>query len=76
MTADFPPRTWTRGIWKWWYRQTRISRRETDKAFMDTVLFGCGFTRVSPRRITHVPYHAAVDMGLTPTMKNDGFTYE
>lgn len=63
-------------MWLTYHRQLRINRRECDKAFMDTVLFGCGFTRVSPGGITHIPYETAVYMSLTPTFRMDGPTYE
>jgi hypothetical protein len=53
----FPPRTWTRGIWKWYYRQSRICARESAKAFTDAVCFGAGFTRIDANGIEHVPYN-------------------
>jgi hypothetical protein len=49
-----PARAW----WKWWWRQQRIIRRETTKAWMDAMIFGTGFTQVSPDipdGIRHIP---------------------
>jgi len=36
-----------RAIWKWYYRQLRIIRRETAKANTDAMIFGTGFVRIS-----------------------------
>ena len=45
--------------WKIWYRQLRIVRRESHKAFMDMMVYGTGFTEIGhdiPDLIRHVPY--------------------
>lgn len=36
-----------RQLWKWYYRQLRIVRRESWKATMDTMIYGVGFVRVT-----------------------------
>lgn len=33
--------------WKWYYRQLRIVRRESTQAWMDTLIFGTGYVRVT-----------------------------
>lgn len=50
------PRTWTRPMWKFWYRHLRIGRRESYKAFTDAVIHGIGFTRIDVDGIHHVPH--------------------
>ena len=57
MNMSFPPRTWTRPLWHWWYRELRIARRESDKSLMDAVIFGIGFTRVTADGVNHVSYN-------------------
>ena len=37
------PRTWTKAMWLWFYRLTRISVREQEKASIDMLLFGSSF---------------------------------
>jgi hypothetical protein len=47
-----------RAAWKFWWRQQRIIRRESNKAATDTVLFGSGFVEIGPDvpdLIRHVP---------------------
>lgn len=34
-------------VWKWYYRQLRIIRRETIKAHFDMMIYGTGFVRIS-----------------------------
>lgn len=36
-----------RQIWKWYYRQMRIVRRETAKASIDCLIYGTGFVRIT-----------------------------
>lgn len=36
-----------RQVWKWYYRQLRIARREAWKASLDCMIYGTGFVRVS-----------------------------
>ena len=60
---NFPPRTWPRAVWKWYYRQSRISARESEKAFIDAVIYGAGFTRIDASGIKHVPYNEALKTG-------------
>lgn len=57
---SFPPRTWTRGMWRWWYREQRIQARESMKAVMDVVLYGAGFVRIGATGVHHVPYHEVI----------------
>lgn len=35
----------TRAAWRAFYRAMRITRRESEKAFMDAVVFGTGWTK-------------------------------
>lgn len=37
----------SRQLWKWYYRQLRIARREAWKATMDCMIYGVGYVRVS-----------------------------
>lgn len=37
------PRSWNRGLWKWFYRLNRVHLRELEKAEIDKMLFGTGF---------------------------------
>ena len=55
-TQPWPPRTWTRGIWRWWHRQQRLNAHEYVKAFSDALLNGCGFMRYDESGTHHVPY--------------------
>lgn len=44
--------------WKLWWRQLRIIRRETTKAWEDQMLFGTGYTQIGPDvpdGIRHIP---------------------
>lgn len=48
----------TRDQWKKTWRQLRICRRESNKAAMDTLLFGSGFVKIGPNvpdLIQHIP---------------------
>lgn len=36
-----------RVVWKWYYRQLRIVRREGRKALMDAAVYGTGFYQIS-----------------------------
>lgn len=40
-------RTMPRWLWRWFYRQHRIIRRETNKAAVDALIFGIGYVRTS-----------------------------
>lgn len=37
-----------RALWKWYWRQVRIIRRECRKAEIDSLLYGTGFCLVGP----------------------------
>jgi hypothetical protein len=44
--------------WKLYWRQLRIIRRETQKAYMDCLIYGTGFTHIGPDvpgGIRHIP---------------------
>jgi len=50
--------TSVRAFWYLWYRQLRIVRRESWKAYEDMVLFGTGFVKIGediPDLIRHIP---------------------
>lgn len=62
------PLTAPRAYWKAAYRLIRINRRESRKAFMDTLLFGTGFVEYQPNGETrHIPIEQ-VRVGI-PAMK-------
>lgn len=48
-------RLMTRDQWKVVWRLLRVSRRESAKAALDTMLHGIGCTYVGPDGIRHVP---------------------
>lgn len=51
------PRSLNRAQWKFLYRQYRIVRRETLKASMDMVIYGCGIVEIGehiPDGIRHI----------------------
>ena len=37
------PRTTTKAEWKWFYRLSRVTARESEKVQLDMMLFGTGF---------------------------------
>ena len=41
-------------IWKLYYRQMRILRRETGKVMVDMLLYGIGLARIDGRGVRHV----------------------
>ena len=50
------PRTTTRAMWKFIYRLYRISAREAEKAYMDTVIYGTGVVKFDEGEPRHIPY--------------------
>ena len=57
MITDIP-RSTPRQVWKSIYRQYRIVRRESNKAFLDMVIYGSGAVRTASDvsdGIAHVP---------------------
>jgi hypothetical protein len=54
--SDFPPRSWSRSIWRWYWRQSRIAARESTKTMQDLIIYGAGFCRIDADGVTHVPY--------------------
>ena len=44
----------TKAVWKWYYRQLRIARRECFKAHWDMLIYGIGFVRIKDGYINHV----------------------
>lgn len=59
--AEFPPRTWDRGMWRWYHRQSRICARESAKVLADAVIYGAGFTKISADGVQHIPYRQAMN---------------
>jgi hypothetical protein len=47
----------TREVWKYWYRQMRIARREAAKAVTDMMVYGSGMVKISVEGCAHVPAH-------------------
>ena len=43
-----------KAVWKWYYRQLRIARRECFKAHWDMMIYGIGFVRIKDGYINHV----------------------
>lgn len=54
----------TKAQWKIFYRQLRIIRRESAKAAIDCMIFGCGFVRVSDEGFVNHILPQAVVMDL------------
>jgi hypothetical protein len=62
MRNDWPPRTWNRGIWKWWHRASRIAARETSKCMVDMIAYGTGLARVTANGVECIPYKEVMDL--------------
>lgn len=63
-------RSTPRHVWKFLHRQWRLTRREADKAFVDTAVYGAGFMRMEFKDgvlgCHHVPFKDIVPPWVDP----------